>query len=69
MAKSVKVTRENDSGRNLGFQDKKTGKNMTRAGFVSEINKGNYQDYHVRKINGVNTPVSNPDNKGRNNLG
>jgi hypothetical protein len=69
MAKSVKVTRENDSGRNLGFHNKKTGEDMTRAGFVSEINKGNYQDYHVRKINGVNTPVSNPDNKGRNNLG
>lgn len=68
MAKSVRVTSESDSGRNQRFHDNKSGKNMTRAGFVEEIKKGNFNDYHVRKINGLNTPVSNPDGKEGNNL-
>ncbi len=42
MAKSVKVTVEDDSGRNQKFHDDKSGKNMTRAGFVKEIEKGNF---------------------------
>lgn len=69
MAKSVKVTAESDSGRNQRFHDTKTGQDMTRAQFVGEINKGNYDDYHVRVINGIPTPVSNPDSKESNNLG
>lgn len=68
MAKSVKVTVEDDSGRNQKFHDDKSGKNMTRAEFVKEIEKGNFDDYHVRKINGLKTPVSNPDKKEGNNL-
>lgn len=68
MAKSVKVTVEDDSGRNQKFHDDKSGKNMTRAGFVKEIEKGNFDDYHVRKINGLKTPVSNPDRSEGNNL-
>lgn len=42
---------------------------MTRSQFVREINKGNYENYHVRNINGLPTPVSNPDSKRNNNLG
>ena len=34
---------------------------------VSEI--GNYEHYHVREINGIKTPVSNPDKSTNNNLG
>lgn len=68
MAKTVIVTQENDSGRNQKFHDKKSGKDMTRAGFVKEIKQGNFDDYHVRVINGVETPVSNPDGKEGNNL-
>jgi hypothetical protein len=68
MAKSVIVTNESGSGRNLNFHDTKSGKDMTRAQFVSEINKGNFSDYHVRNINGVATPVSNPDSREGNNL-
>lgn len=68
MAKTVVVREEDDSGRNQSFHDNKTGKNMTRASFVREIEQGNYDDYHVRKINGVKTPVSNPDKKEGNNL-
>ena len=68
MAKRVTVTRESSSGRNLNFVDDSTGKQMTRAQFVKEIHAGNYSDYHVRKINGIATPVSNPDGSSRNNL-
>lgn len=66
--KKVEVTKESDTGRNTNFIDTTTGATMTRAGFVKEIEKGNYEDYHVRKINGVKTPVSNPDGKKDNNL-
>lgn len=69
MAKSVRVTRESDSGRNQRFQETRSGTQMTRAQFVSAIEGGRYADYHVRVINGVKTPVSNPDGKEGNNLG
>ncbi len=68
MAKSVKVTVEDDSGRNQRFHDVKTGKDMSRVGFVKEIEQGNFPDYHVRKMNGLKTPVSNPDKSESNNL-
>lgn len=42
---------------------------MTRVKFVKKIEQGNYPDYHVRKINNVKTPVSNPDGNDDNNLG
>jgi hypothetical protein len=67
--KRVKVTDETDSGRNQTFHDNFTGADMTRAQFVREIEAGNYPRYHLRKINGVTTPVSNPDGKDSNNLG
>lgn len=41
---------------------------MTRAQFANQIDNGNYDNYHVRKINGLRTPVSNPDGKESNNL-
>lgn len=68
MAKSVKVTRESASGRNLNFHDKRSGADMTRAQFVKAIERGDFPDYHVREINGVKTPVSNPDRSESNNL-
>lgn len=66
--KRVSVTQENDSGRNIKFIDNRTGEGMTRAKFVREIEQGRYDNYHVREINGVKTPVSNPDRSERNNL-
>jgi hypothetical protein len=69
MAKRVSVTRESDSGRNLQYRDNRTGQQMTRPEFVRQIRQGNYENYHVREINGVPTPVSNPDNSENNNLG
>lgn len=68
MAKSVVVTSESSSGRNHKFHDTKSGKDMTRTQFVQEIKRGNFSDYHVRTVNGLPTPVSNPDRKESNNL-
>lgn len=64
----IKVTQESPTGRNLKFRDTRTGANMTRAQFVKQIEAGKYPKYHVRKIGGVKTPVSNPDDREDNNL-
>lgn len=69
MARRIRVTDETDSGRNLGFYDPDRQQSMTRAQFVQAIGDGKYTDYHVRVINGVKTPVSNPDSKKSDNLG
>ncbi|WP_325891000.1 hypothetical protein [Grimontia sp. NTOU-MAR1] len=67
--KKVSVISESKSGRNKSFRDNYSGESMSRAQFVKAIEGGNYPKYHVRKINGVKTPVSNPDSKHSNNLG
>ncbi|WP_055078747.1 hypothetical protein [Lagierella massiliensis] len=66
--KNVKVTRQSKSGRNLGFKNTSTGRYMNRQTFVKAIKAGNYKGYHVRKINGIDTPCSNPDKSANNNL-
>ncbi|MCU7380774.1 hypothetical protein OBO34_20890 [Clostridiales Family XIII bacterium ASD5510] len=68
MPKRVSVTRESDTGRNQNFHDNFTNTDMTRSQFVNQIKQGNYDNYHVRNINGVATPVSNPDKTRNNNL-
>lgn len=67
--KQVEVIQESDTGRNERFRDKSTGKEMTRTQFVSEIEKGHYPDYYVRKMGDKKTPVSKPDGNPNNNLG
>lgn len=67
--KRVSVTREDRNGRNINFKDNYNGNKMTLSQFVKEIEKGNYDNFHVRKINGIKTPVSNPDSSENNNLG
>ncbi|MFN2502030.1 MAG: hypothetical protein ABR530_08465 [Pyrinomonadaceae bacterium] len=69
MGKRISVIQESDSGRNERFRDNHTNTEMTRSQFVREIEKGNYDNYHIREIDGVETPVSNPDGSERNNLG
>lgn len=64
----VSVTQESESGRNERFQDNRTGDSMSRAEFVRQIEAGKYPNYHVREINNVKTPVSNPDSSEANNL-
>ena len=68
MPARITVTRESESGRNEQFRDNRTGTIMSRAEFVRQIEAGNYPNYHVREINNVNTPVSNPDSSEANNL-
>lgn len=66
--KRVTVTKESNSGRNEKFRDNYTGSEMSRSSFVKQIQSGDYTNYHVRNINGKDTPVSNPDNTRNNNL-
>ena len=63
------VTKESDTGRNERFKNTLTGEDKTRAQTVRDIEAGKLPGYHVREINGVKTPVSNPDNSDNNNLG
>jgi len=65
----LKTTHETKTGRNTKFKDTNNGKTFTRPQLVKEIKKGNYKDYHIRKINNLDTPVSNPDKSSNNNLG
>lgn len=69
MYRRISVINETDTGRNENFKDNLYGKEMTRNQFVKEIEKGNYQNYHIRVINDIKTPVSNPDKSTNNNLG
>ena len=68
MPKRITVTSE-VNGRNETFHDNFHGNDMTREQFVRQIREGNYPNYHIRNINGVDTPVSNPDKTRNNNLG
>lgn len=69
MAKNVRSIAQNSTGRNIIFKDISSGTKMTRSQFVSKIENNNYSEYHVRTINGIKTPCSNPDKSERNNLG
>lgn len=66
--KRVSTTKESETGRNQQFKDNFTGETMSRSQFVKKIESGSYDNYHVRKINGVKTPVSNPAPNVDNNL-
>ena len=67
--KRITVTSESSTGRNEHFHDNYTDTNMNRRDFVNAIKNGEYPHYHIRTINGVETPVSNPDKTKNNNLG
>lgn len=69
MGKRITVTSETSTGRNQTFHDNYKNKDMSRQKFVKDIKKGDYPKYHVRTINGIETPVSNPDKSTSNNLG
>lgn len=69
MAKNVKSITQNSTGRNMTFKDISSGTKMTRSQFVAKIENNKYSGYHVRTINGIKTPCSNPDKSERNNLG
>lgn len=72
MPKKVSVIEQDKNGRNTLFKDNYTKEIMTDKTFAEKIknNDNNYQDkYHIRVINGVETPCSNPDDSSNNNLG
>lgn len=66
--KRVSTIHESENGRNELFRDNYTKQTMNRTEFVSAIQNGDYSNYHVRNINGVLTPCSNPDASTNNNL-
>ena len=66
--KTVKSIAETSTGRNTQFKDVSSGHIMSRSSFVKAIENGKYNGYHVRKIHGIKTPVSNPDHSSNNNL-
>lgn len=68
MGKRVVVVSESETGRNQRFRDTTTGRVMSRQEFVRSIEQGAYPKYHVRVINGIATPVSNPDGREGSNL-
>ena len=61
MAK-IKVSKENKTGRNTHFE-------ITREEFVRQIDNKQHPNYHIRTINGVRTPASNPNKNKKDNLG
>ena len=69
MGKRIAVTSETSTGRNQTFHDNYKNKNISWQKFVNEIKNGNYPKFHIRTINGIETPVSNPDKSTLNNLG
>jgi hypothetical protein len=66
--KEIEVISETESGRNTRFRDPRSGDVMSRPEFVQRIEDGRYTGYHVRNLNGVKTPASNPDKSEGNNL-
>ena len=64
----METIKETATGRNIKFLDRNNGQKMTRSQFVNKIENGQYQDYHISRINGLKTPVSNPDKNTNNNL-
>ena len=64
----ITVTSESGTGRNLCF-DAPIGENVSRQRMAQEIRAGQHDGYHVRVINGLATPVSNPNRSSKDNLG
>lgn len=69
--KVVKTIAETNTGRNTLFQNTGNNEIMTRQEFVNRIKNPSsvyHEDYYVRNINGIETPVSKPDRSTNNNL-
>ena len=72
MAKGkVEVIKENETGRNILFQNMGNHEIMTLGQFVDRIENKNSvysENYYVRLQNGIKTPVSKPNNIKYDNL-
>ncbi len=67
--RSIIVLKESPTGVNELFFDFNNSATMTRNEFVSAIVGDKYPGYTIRRINGVDYPVSKRDGKDTNNLG
>ena len=68
----IRKIKETETGRNIMFQGIDNHHIMSRQELVDRIKKPDsvYNNfYYVRKINGIDTPVSKPDGNKKNNLG
>jgi hypothetical protein len=68
MEKNIRAITQTPTGRNTKFKNIKTRKTITLEKFIREIQKGNYNGYHIRKMNNKKVPVSNRDKFKGNNL-
>ena len=64
----ITVTSESETGRNVRFNVAGQGV-VSRQTLVQQIRGGEHENCHVRIINGLATPVSNPNGNERDNLG
>jgi hypothetical protein len=64
----ITVTHESETGRNTRFDVPGQG-DISRQALVQQIRAGQPADYHLRVINGLATPVSNPNGSDCDNLG
>lgn len=67
--RNVKVSEELPTGRNVEFADNDGKRYMSLGEFVTRIQRGEFPDYHIRVIRGIETPVSNPNKDKSDNLG
>lgn len=67
--KNIKTIFESNTGKNLIFRNPSNGQFMSHSQFVTKISLIGVPGYHNRNINGILTPVSNPDKSRKNNLG
>lgn len=67
--KKISVVKQTASGRNVLFKDNVKGNIMSLNQFVKKIENHQYDNYHIRTINNIKTPCSNPDKSINNNLG
>lgn len=65
----VRVSDQLPTGRNVEFADDDGKRYMSLGEFVTRIQRGEFPDYHIRVIKGIETPVSNPNGDKSDNLG
>jgi hypothetical protein len=57
----LRVLRESETGRDILYGDLNTYEEYTLPELVQRIEAGLYPNYHLRVINDIQTPVSNPN--------
>lgn len=67
-SKPIIVLSENESGRNEIFFDSFKQITISREEFVTKIKSGEYPNYFIKVINGIETPFSKPDSHKINNI-